>query len=150
MSHTRLYYPFPVPMPQCLPSIKWSNIKTTVTRSIFLFSQIEHWYLKSSGSGHLDDNSKRPRIILLCGRDIVLDIGTGSGKTLCFTLPLPLNNSDVALTVSPLTALMIDQWPGMLILHSSIQFKFAFQLELLGKSIQTTYHSHTPRDSIQT
>jgi len=38
-----------------------------------------------------------------------LDIGTGSGKTLCFTLPLLLNNSDIALTVSPLTALMIDQ-----------------------------------------
>ena len=46
---------------------------------------------------------------ILCGRDVVLDIGTGSGKTLCFTLPLLLNNSDIALTVSPLTALMIDQ-----------------------------------------
>ena len=46
---------------------------------------------------------------VLCGRDVVLDIGTGSGKTLCFTLPLLLNDSDIALTVSPLTALMIDQ-----------------------------------------
>jgi ATP-dependent helicase YprA (DUF1998 family) len=46
---------------------------------------------------------------ILCGQDVVLDIGTGSGKTLCFTLPLLLNNSDIALTVSPLTALMIDQ-----------------------------------------
>ena len=46
---------------------------------------------------------------VLCGRDVVLDIGTGSGKTLCFTLPLLLNDSDIALTISPLTALMIDQ-----------------------------------------
>ena len=46
---------------------------------------------------------------ILCGQDVVLDIGTGSRKTLCFMLPLLLNNSDIALTVSPLTALMIDQ-----------------------------------------
>jgi hypothetical protein len=36
---------------------------------------------------------------ILCGRDVVLDIGNGSRKTLFFALPLPLNNSD--LTVSP-------------------------------------------------
>jgi ATP-dependent helicase YprA (DUF1998 family) len=46
---------------------------------------------------------------VLYGGDVVLDVGTGSGKTLCFTLPLLLNNSDIALTISPLTALMIDQ-----------------------------------------
>jgi ATP-dependent helicase YprA (DUF1998 family) len=46
---------------------------------------------------------------ILCGWDVVLDIGTGSGKTLCFTLPLLLNNRDIAMTISPLTALMIDQ-----------------------------------------
>jgi len=46
---------------------------------------------------------------ILCGWDIDLDIGTGSGKTLCFTLLLLLNNSNIALTVSPLTALIIDQ-----------------------------------------
>ena len=34
---------------------------------------------------------------------------TGSGKTLCFSLPLILNDTDMVLTVSPLTALMIDQ-----------------------------------------
>jgi superfamily II DNA helicase RecQ len=39
---------------------------------------------------------------------VVLDVGTGSGKTLCFSLPL-LNEKDISITVSPLTALMIDQ-----------------------------------------
>ena len=57
---------------------------------------------------------------ILCGRDVVLDIGTGSGKTLCFTLPLLLNNSDIALTGSPPHGTY--DWPGMLILYSSIQF----------------------------
>ena len=46
---------------------------------------------------------------ILCGKDVVLDVGTGSGKTLCFSLPLLLNEQDVSLTISPLTALMIDQ-----------------------------------------
>jgi ATP-dependent helicase YprA (DUF1998 family) len=46
---------------------------------------------------------------ILCGKDVVLDVGTGSGKTLCFSLPLLLNERDVSLTISPLTALMIDQ-----------------------------------------
>jgi len=40
---------------------------------------------------------------------VVLDVGTGSGKTLCFSLPLLLNEKDISITVSPLTALMIDQ-----------------------------------------
>ena len=48
-------------------------------------------------------------LAILCGKDVVLDVGTGSGKTLCFSLPLVLNDRDIALSVSPLTALMIDQ-----------------------------------------
>lgn len=48
---------------------------------------------------------------ILCGEDVIIDVGTGSGKTLCFTLPLLADGaeSDIILTVSPLTALMIDQ-----------------------------------------
>ena len=48
---------------------------------------------------------------ILCGEDVIVDIGTGSGKTLCFTLPLLADGAedDIILTVSPLTALMIDQ-----------------------------------------
>lgn len=46
---------------------------------------------------------------VLCGQDVVLDVGTGSGKTLCFSLPLLLHKTDMALTISPLTALMLDQ-----------------------------------------
>ena len=48
-------------------------------------------------------------VAVLCGKDAVLDVGTGSGKTLCFSLPLLLDERDVSLTISPLTALMIDQ-----------------------------------------
>ncbi|KAJ7670474.1 P-loop containing nucleoside triphosphate hydrolase protein, partial [Mycena rosella] len=43
------------------------------------------------------------------GKDIVLDIGTGSGKSTCFDLPLLTNKKDIVLIVSPLTALMLEQ-----------------------------------------
>jgi len=48
-------------------------------------------------------------LAILCGEDVIIYVGTGSGKTLCFSLPLILNDTDMVLTVSPLTALMIDQ-----------------------------------------
>jgi superfamily II DNA helicase RecQ len=46
---------------------------------------------------------------VLQGDDVIVDVGTGSGKTLCFTLPLLADDTDIVLTVSPLTALMLDQ-----------------------------------------
>ena len=45
----------------------------------------------------------------LCGEDVIVDVGTGSGKTLAFSIPLVLHDTDIALRVTPLTALMIDQ-----------------------------------------
>ena len=45
---------------------------------------------------------------ILRGEDVIVDVGTGSGKTLCFTLPLLANQSDIAMIISPLTALMIE------------------------------------------
>jgi len=45
----------------------------------------------------------------LCGKDVIVDVGTGCGKSLGFTIPLVLHETDVALRVTPLTALMIDQ-----------------------------------------
>ncbi|KAJ7803828.1 P-loop containing nucleoside triphosphate hydrolase protein [Mycena olivaceomarginata] len=46
---------------------------------------------------------------ILHGEDLIIDVGTGAGKTLCFTLPLLLNTEDISMIVSPLSALMIDQ-----------------------------------------
>ena len=43
------------------------------------------------------------------GKDVVLDVDTGSGKSLCFALPLLLSETDITLVVSPLNALMLEQ-----------------------------------------
>ncbi|KAJ7766217.1 hypothetical protein B0H16DRAFT_1218300, partial [Mycena metata] len=43
------------------------------------------------------------------GKDVILDVGTGSGKSLCFDLPVLMNKQDIVLVVSPLTALMLEQ-----------------------------------------
>jgi superfamily II DNA helicase RecQ len=51
---------------------------------------------------------------VLRGEDVIVDVGTGSGKTLCFALPLLKDDTDIVLIVSPLTALMIDQVSGFL------------------------------------
>ena len=48
-------------------------------------------------------------LAILCGEDAIIDVGTGSGKTLCFSLPLLLDEKDINIIVSPLTALMVDQ-----------------------------------------
>jgi ATP-dependent helicase YprA (DUF1998 family) len=48
---------------------------------------------------------------VLCGEDVIVDVGTGSGKTLCFFIPLllPGNEKDISIVVAPLSALMIEQ-----------------------------------------
>ena len=46
---------------------------------------------------------------VLCGKDVIVDVGTGSGKTMCFVLPTFLDRTEIVVLVSPLTALMIDQ-----------------------------------------
>jgi superfamily II DNA helicase RecQ len=38
-----------------------------------------------------------------------VDVGTGSGKPLAFEIPLVLHEIDITLSVTLLTALMIDQ-----------------------------------------
>jgi superfamily II DNA helicase RecQ len=45
----------------------------------------------------------------LCGEDVIVDVGTGCGKSLPFSIPLLLHDTDIALQVTPLTALLIDQ-----------------------------------------
>ncbi|KAJ6599850.1 hypothetical protein DFH09DRAFT_1303215 [Mycena vulgaris] len=46
---------------------------------------------------------------ILKGEDVIIDVGTGCGKTLSFTLPLLLHPTDISMIVFPLSALMIDQ-----------------------------------------
>ena len=48
-------------------------------------------------------------VSVLCGQDVILDVGTGNGKTLVFSLPLLTDRKDINIIVSPLSALMIDQ-----------------------------------------
>ncbi|KAJ7195842.1 P-loop containing nucleoside triphosphate hydrolase protein [Mycena pura] len=43
------------------------------------------------------------------GHDIILDVGTGSGKSMCYDLPVMPHKEDIVLVVSPLTALMLEQ-----------------------------------------
>ena len=47
--------------------------------------------------------------VILQGEDIIVDVGTGSGKTLVFSLPLLKDEHDLVMVVSPLTALMVEQ-----------------------------------------
>ena len=47
--------------------------------------------------------------VAMCGEDVIVDVGTGCGKSLGFSIPLVLHETDIALRVTPLTALMIDQ-----------------------------------------
>ena len=95
------HYPFPAPMPSQSKVKQYQDHEVEFSvlsdRAFEVFGKRPfRWQLEAAQA-------------ILCGRDVVLDVGTGSGKTLCFTLPLLLKNSDIALTVSPLTALMIDQ-----------------------------------------
>ena len=46
---------------------------------------------------------------ILWGEDVIADIVTGGGKTLCFILPILLNKEDITIIISPLNALMTDQ-----------------------------------------
>ncbi|KAJ7061274.1 P-loop containing nucleoside triphosphate hydrolase protein [Mycena amicta] len=63
---------------------------------------------------------------ILCGENLILDVGTGCGKSLCFVLPLLLDTNDIGISVMPLTALMLDQAktakiPTLAICHETIE-----------------------------
>lgn len=38
-------------------------------------------------------------VSILCGQDVILDVGTGNGKTLVFSLPLPTDPKDINIIV---------------------------------------------------
>jgi hypothetical protein len=57
----------------------------------------------------------------LCGEDVIVDVGTGCGKSLPFSIPLILHETDVVLRVTPLTALMIDQVSTAIVMISCKQ-----------------------------
>ncbi|KLO06626.1 P-loop containing nucleoside triphosphate hydrolase protein [Schizopora paradoxa] len=48
-------------------------------------------------------------VAILQGKDVILDVGTGCGKTMCFSMPLLDSPTDMCIVVSPLTSLMLDQ-----------------------------------------
>ncbi len=58
-------------------------------------------------------------VAILQGKDVILDVGTGCGKSLCFTLPLLMNKQDISIIVSPLTTLMLNQSEFSLNYYSS-------------------------------
>ena len=60
--------------------------------------------------------------VILQGEDVIVDVGTGSGKTLVFSLPLLKDEHDIVMVVSPLTALMVKQVHStVLCVHQHIQ-----------------------------
>jgi superfamily II DNA helicase RecQ len=46
---------------------------------------------------------------ILRGKDVIIDVGTGCSKKLCFTLPILLNATDISMIVLLLSALIIDK-----------------------------------------
>ena len=46
---------------------------------------------------------------VLEGRDAILDVGTGSGKTLDFSLTSVMDKEEIVDIISPLSSLMIEQ-----------------------------------------
>ncbi|KAL6298652.1 hypothetical protein BKA93DRAFT_707357, partial [Sparassis latifolia] len=59
-------------------------------------------------------------LAVLQSKDVIIDVGTGSKKSLCFILPLLLNEHDTTLVIIPLSALMIDQVHSMKLLSVAI------------------------------
>jgi ATP-dependent helicase YprA (DUF1998 family) len=73
------------------------NFETLAARTKFVLKQVAFsWQLEIGAA-------------VLCGEDIIVDVGTGGGKSVAFSTPLILHETDIALRVTPLTALMIDQ-----------------------------------------
>ncbi|KAJ6527821.1 hypothetical protein B0H19DRAFT_1334686, partial [Mycena capillaripes] len=77
------------------------------------------------------------------GRDVVLDVGTGSGKSLCIDLPVLSKKDDIVLVVSPLSALIIEQ----VFLNRISDCSLTEMLNHLGSSFSTLVHCHMQRDA---
>lgn len=67
---------------------------------------------------------------VLMGKDCVVNVPTGGGKTLAFYLPLLLKPDSVILVVSPLTALMMDQVSFYFILSVCIVYTQGLYLQV--------------------
>ena len=46
---------------------------------------------------------------IFCGKDVIVNAGTGCGKSTVWELATLLHEKDIVLVVSPLSALMLDQ-----------------------------------------
>jgi ATP-dependent helicase YprA (DUF1998 family) len=96
---TRAPAPAPVPLEPRVHVYKLGEIDYDLMkrRSVEIFGHEPHsWQLDAAAA-------------MLQGKDVVIDVGTGNGKTLCASLALMLDTSDIGLIVSPISALMIDQ-----------------------------------------
>src|SRR5438105_11437640 len=65
--------------------------------------------LEQLGYTRWRDGQKEAVVAALSGRDSLIVMPTGGGKSLCYQLP-GLAGEDLTIVVSPLIALMRDQW----------------------------------------
>jgi ATP-dependent helicase YprA (DUF1998 family) len=74
---------------------------------------------------------------VLQGEDVIVDVGTGSGKTLCFALPL-LKEKNIY-GINSLAAHSSHGRPGQQILHPLLMYKVRFILMYPLRIIALTY-----------
>jgi hypothetical protein len=102
----------PLPTPAPLPRKIYA--KGEVDRNL-LKARFREVFQKEAFSWQIDE-----AVAVYEGHDVILDVGTGSGKTFCAALPLLLHKDDIGLVVSPISALMIDQVCSHMFDHNTV------------------------------
>ena len=97
-------------------------------------------------------NGKVPRqfqlestLAVMSGRDSVIIVGTGSGKTACMMLPLLLDPGSLSVVISPLKRLQMNQVRSMYFLRIQLTLHQVIEFESIG--IQAILvNEDTPKD----